>query len=190
MRFRNAPFPQPLALVYTDAQTTGSVMNKITPPDVYVADTGTTKGRGVFASRAFRAGEIVEVAPVVVIPRPSITTTRVLRAPGATTLQETPLEKVEVKFVQEFRVLLFAWDRLASVPGTDALALGYGSLYNSASPANLRYQADPAETALYFIAERDIREHEEMTINYNAIGGGAEWKDQNWFVRMGVAPIP
>ena len=34
-------------------------------PQVYIAATGTDKGRGVFAARAFAAGEIVERAPVI-----------------------------------------------------------------------------------------------------------------------------
>ena len=42
-------------------------MNRIHPPDVYVADTLTGKGRGVFAGRDFREAEVVEVAPVIVI---------------------------------------------------------------------------------------------------------------------------
>jgi len=44
-----------------------SPMNRIHPPDVYVADTLTGKGRGVFAGRDFREAEVVEVAPVIVI---------------------------------------------------------------------------------------------------------------------------
>lgn len=162
-------------------QTSQSLMTKITPADVYVTHTGTAKGRGVFASRAFRAGEIVEVAPVVVIPKPTTSTTRDVKTPRIIETRGT---------VTEFDVLLFAWDQLAGVAGTAALALGYGSLYNSANPANLRYEAVPAETALRFTAVRDIEGNEELTINYNAIGGGAEWVDQNWFQRKGIPPVP
>jgi hypothetical protein len=35
------------------------------PPSVYVKDTGTAKGRGVFALRDFTAGEVIELCPVV-----------------------------------------------------------------------------------------------------------------------------
>ena len=165
-------------------------MNTVTPPDVHVKDTGTPRGRGVFASRAFRARELVEIAPVVVVPHPVVTTIRALKAPGTTVFQETPSTKLEVKFVREFKLLVFAWDKLAHVPGASALALGYGSLYNSANPANLQFEADPAEMAIRFSAVRDIEANEELTINYNASGGGAEWKDQNWFVRMDITPEP
>jgi hypothetical protein len=44
----------------------------ITSPDVYVKDTGTEKGKGVFAVRAFSKDEIVEVALVIVIDYPFV----------------------------------------------------------------------------------------------------------------------
>jgi len=166
-------------------------MSKVIPPDVYVKDTGMPKGRGVFASRRFHANEIVEISPVVVVPHPiATTTTSRLKAPGITMFRPNPSVKVEIKFVKEFGVLMFAWDRLARIPDTSALALGYGSLYNSANPANMRFEADPAELTLRFIAAREIQADEELTINYNALGGGAESKDQNWFVRMNITPEP
>jgi hypothetical protein len=156
------------------------VKAKVVPPAVYVADTGTAKGRGVFAARSFAAGEVVEIAPVVIVAAPVTTTT--VRPP--------PNVKVDVRFVREFKVLVFSWAHLAKVPNTCALALGYGSLYNSANPANMRYEADASESIIRFIAVRDIRADEELTINYNAEGGGAEWKDQNWFTHMEVTALP
>jgi hypothetical protein len=135
----------------------------------------------VFASRAFCAGDVVEIAPVVVIPVPEITeTTRRLR-PTSTTIRPAPYIKVVVEFVREFQVLVYHWDHLANVPGTRALALGYGSLYNSANPANMRYEADASQHVMRFIAHRDIHANEELTINYDG-EGGVEWQDHNWFV--------
>lgn len=43
--------------------------------------------------------------------------------------------------------------------------------------------------SLRFISVREINEGEELTVNYNAIGGGAEWGNDNWFDRMNVKPI-
>lgn len=40
------------------------------PPSVYVKDTGTSKGRGVFAARAFKDKEVIEICPVVLIRMP------------------------------------------------------------------------------------------------------------------------
>ena len=44
-------------------------MNTIHPADVYVKDTGTIKGRGVFALRDFAEGEVVEQCPVIILLR-------------------------------------------------------------------------------------------------------------------------
>jgi hypothetical protein len=87
------------------------------------------------------------------------------------------------------KTLVFDWAVLAGVPGTHALALGYGSMYNSDNPANLRYEADRQRLLLRFVAVRDIAEGEELTVNYNAIGGGATWHDNNWFDRMKIKPV-
>lgn len=141
------------------------MQQNIFPASVYVADTGTPKGRGIFAAKPFGTGETIEVAPVVVF------------ALGSTKLP-TPIKR-----------LIFQWGHLIGDPGPQALALGYGSLYNHNNPANMRYQADAASQTMHFIAVRDITQGEELTINYNAHGGGAEWHDDAWFQRMGVAPI-
>lgn len=159
-------------------------MLRVIPPAVYVRDTGTSKGRGVFAAKEFHANEVVEIAPVVIVPNFTTETTTT----SGTTLRPAPgIEvQVKVKFVREFKLLLFNWNRLANVPGTRALALGYGSLYNSANPASMRYDAHPSQLAMRFIADRDIQADEELTVNYDADGGGAEWKDHNWFVRHNI----
>ena len=70
-----------------------------------------------------------------------------------------------------------------------AIAGGYGSMYNHANPANMIYQADPVALTLVFTATRAINREEELTINYNARGGGRAWHDENWFKREGVIPI-
>jgi hypothetical protein len=143
-------------------------MNRIQPPDVYVADTRTGKGRGVFAERDFRETEVVEVAPVIVIEN------------GATEiLRQTILRTYD-----------FDWQVLA---GTEhqatAIACGYGGMYNHANPANMSYRADPVALTLVFTAARDINREEELTINYNARGGSSVWHDDNWFEREGISSI-
>lgn len=138
---------------------------QLLPPSVYIQDTGTAKGRGVFAARAFACGEVVEVCPVLVIHRP---------------ISLLP---------EEIKTRVFSWSVLAKVPNTQAIALGYGSMYNHDNPANMRYEADSQNSLLRFIAVCDINEGEELTVNYNAIGGGAQWHDDNWFDRMNVKLI-
>ena len=137
----------------------------ILPPAVYVKDTGTPKGRGVFASKAFGDGEVVEVCPVV------------LFALGAAPLPE------------EIKRLMFNWGYLVGRLGLHAFALGYGSLYNHNNPANMRYEADASTQVLRFVAVRHVDADEELTINYNAHGGGAKWNDDAWFERMNVQPV-
>jgi hypothetical protein len=86
----------------------------------------------------------------------------------------------------EVRQLLYNWGVLGGAPGTHCLALGYGSMYNHANPANMRYVADTAQGALCFVATRAIGVGEELTVNYNAFAGGTESTSDTWFARMGV----
>jgi uncharacterized protein len=131
-------------------------------PQVYVRETGTAKGRGVFAARPHAQGQTVEVCPVVLFS-------------GAFASVPDPVRK-----------LLFNWSVLADVPSTHCLALGYGSMYNHQNPANMRYEADASAAVLRFIAVRAIAQDEELTVNYNAIGGGPASDADTWFARMGI----
>lgn len=133
--------------------------------DMYVADTGTAKGRGVFAARDFTAGEVVELAPVVLFD---------------SSFGNLP---------SQIRELLFNWAYLAESSTAHGLALGYGSLYNHANPANLRYEADPVNRVLRFIAARHVAAGEELTINYNATGGGNQSEQGTWFACHGVDEV-
>jgi uncharacterized protein len=49
---------------------------------------------------------------------------------------------------------------------TSAIALGYGSIYNHSFEPNARYYDGRNETKL-FVAIRDIKAGEEITVNYN-----------------------
>jgi hypothetical protein len=130
------------------------------PPALCIRDSGTARGRGVFAGRAFRAGELVEASPVVVLDAPFDALPPALRR------------------------MVFAW------PGSSrhALALGYGSLYNGANPANLRFERDTVHGAIRFFAVRDIAVGEELTINYSAPDGREASPHDDWFVDHGIRP--
>lgn len=134
-------------------------------PRLVVKDTGTGRGRGVFAGRAFAAGEIVETAPVLLL--------------------KVPFDRLP----ELLKTYVFDWEVLAGVPGTHAVALGFGSLYNHANPANLCYRADARASRILYVAARGIDAGDELTINYNAQGGVAEWPDDNWFERFDIALI-
>jgi hypothetical protein len=139
---------------------------RILPPAVYVKHTGTPKGRGVFAGRAFKLGEIVEACPVVLFdPLPS---------------RELPLDIGRI---------VFGWGKLLGLPRRrPAIVLGYGSIYNHGNPAGLRCEADAANSILRFVAIRDIEADEELTINYSSIGSGVS-SDDTWFKGNGVKLI-
>jgi uncharacterized protein len=140
----------------------------VPPQGLYLADTGTAKGRGVFAARAFEDGEVVEAAPVVVCEG------RIQTLPAA------------------IRELLFDWRVLAGtdrIGGAHGLVLGYGSLYNHDNPANLRYEADPQDPVLRFVATRRIGAGEELTINYHEAAGSFASTGDPWFAHRGFAPV-
>lgn len=131
-------------------------------PAVCVRDTGTPKGRGAYATRAFAAGELVEACPALLF------------------------HGKPASLPEELRRVLFNWGVLADVRSTHCLPLGYGCIYNHENPANMRYAADVATQQLRFIAVRAIGTGEELTINYNALGGGHESDADSWFTRQGV----
>jgi len=95
------------------------------------------KGRGVFAVRRIRKGELIEKVPMLVLPDD---------------------ENLEGSVVSKY---CFAWGR-----GTVALALGFGSLYNHSYRPNARYD-DVGPQTKEFTALRDIEPGEEIVVNYN-----------------------
>lgn len=129
-----------------------------------VRDTGSPRGRGAFATQALARGETVELCPVILF------TGSFASVPA------------------QVRQILFNWGVLAGTAPMHCLALGYGSMYNHDNPANMRYEADVALRGLRFVAIRDITAGEELTVNYNAVGGGHESEADTWFAGHGIAP--
>ena len=121
----------------------------------YLAPSGTRKGSGVFASRAIAAGEVVEVAPVIHL--------------------KSAFDQLDPGLQRR----VFDWERLASIAGVSALALGYGSMYNHSNPANMSYESVLAGHAIRFTAACDIGVDEELTINYYS--GASESVEDLWF---------
>ena len=95
------------------------------------------KGRGVFARRLIRKGQVIETVPVIVLPAEEV-------GDGSAMMS-----------------YCFEWGR-----GRMALALGYGSLYNHSYRPNARYD-DVGPKTKEFTALRDIEPGEEITVNYN-----------------------
>lgn len=119
------------------------VWSGATTADPMVVGPSVLHGRGVFATRPISAGELVHVAPVLV-------------------LSDEDFDQVAGT---PFEGHLYEW-----AEGGAAFALGFGSVFNHATPSNLRYErtddAHPSAPAHAYIARRDVAEGEELTIDY------------------------
>lgn len=97
------------------------------------------KGRGVFARRLIRQGEVLDQSPVIVIAAKE-------------------WESIERTILFNY---CYGW-------GDDmALALGMGSLFNHSYQPNTLYTRKFDEQIIEYTALRDIQPDEEITINYN-----------------------
>lgn len=108
-------------------------------------------GRGVFAAEPIAEGEVVEVAPVIIIPA----------------------EEVPALETTSLRDHWYGWND----DGDAAVVFGHASFYNHADEPTCRYEAHEVLDALVVLARRDISPGEELTIDYT--GGGKEelWFD-------------
>lgn len=121
-------------------------------PHLYVAPSKVDL-RGVFCTVDIKAGEVIEICPVLVVP-----------ADETQLLDETILHNY-----------VFLW-------GDDdkqgAIVFGYGSMYNHAYDPNAEYSADYNDDTFSVYALKDISAGEEIFINYN---GDPENKKLVWF---------
>ncbi|MGG0656410.1 SET domain-containing protein [Rummeliibacillus pycnus] len=117
---------------------------------IILKDTG-KYGRGLFASRDIKKDELIEVSPAVISPN-----------------REWKYLKKTVLFYY-----CFYW-------GDDdtAIVLGLGSLFNHSYTPNITFYNNEENSSVDFYALRDIKEGEELTINYN---GETDDKSPLWF---------
>lgn len=111
------------------------------------------RGRGVFAGVPIEEGESIERCYVIVIP-------------------EEQLQHLGNTILHEY---FFQW---GGTRDAGAIALGYGSLYNHSNEPNAMYVRKIEEGILEFVALRDIRAGEEITVSYH---GGFGEKTPVWF---------
>lgn len=116
----------------------------------YVADSA-LGGRGVFAAVAIAAGDVVEVAPVIVVP-----------ASEVESLEASPL-----------RDHWYGW----TDDGDAAVAFGHASFYNHATDPTCLYEAHDVLDALVVRTRRDVAAGEELTIDYTDGGTNELWFD-------------
>ena len=111
-------------------------------------------GRGVFALKNFKKGEIIEKCPIILLNKKDLVF-----------LDKTPLYDY-----------YFSW-----VKGGGVIALGFGSIYNHSYEPNAVYKKDVKNNLLIFKALRNIKKGEEINVNYN---GDPKNKEKVWFEKI------
>lgn len=96
------------------------------------------KGLGVFARNKIKDGELIEVAPILVLNK---------RAMGVETLND----------------YLFVFDKENE---TYALPLCYGALYNHSDKPNATWSMDYEKQQMRFVAKTAILDGQEITVSY------------------------
>src|SRR3972149_1064216 len=115
----------------------------LTSNKIYIASSKIRNaGRGVYAGRDIKKGEIIEKCPVIEIPKNDVSN-----------LKDSILVTYFFYFGKKKERLF--------------IALGFGSIYNHAYKANAKYEIRPKEKTLDFIALNDIKKGDETTVNYN-----------------------
>jgi SET domain-containing protein len=110
-------------------------------------------GRGIFATRNIKKGELIHEAPIII----------------------SPCEEYKNLKKTVFIEYVFWWGEKLE---ERALALGYGSLFNHSYTPNALYKLNLAQKTIDFYAHSDIIAGEEIRINYN---GDPEDETAVWF---------
>lgn len=116
---------------------------RITGSDVFWKETTAGKGRGVFAGRDFKKGEVIEIAPVIPVSSRNVIESG--EAPDG---------------------YLLDWD--GNYEDEEyCMPLGYIMLYNHSKTPNIMLDQDFDAYTMSVIALNDIKAGEEMCWNYN-----------------------
>jgi len=111
-------------------------------------------GRGVFARCDIKKDELIEKCPVVEVP------------------------KYDVSNVRE-GILVTYFFYFGKNKQRLAIALGFGSIYNHSYKPNATYKIRHKEKTIDFIALKNIKKDDEITVNYNY--GISKDKSPLWF---------
>ncbi len=122
---------------------------------IFIKDSKIAKGeRGVFAARNIKRDELIEECPIIEI------------------------EKEDPSNIKE-GILITYFFYVGEKKERVAVALGFGSIYNHTYSPNATYKIKIREKIMDFIAIRDIKKDEEITVNYNS--GNPQDKTPLWF---------
>lgn len=112
-------------------------------------------GRGVYARCDIKKDEIIEKCPIIEVPKHDLSNLR---------------ESILVTYF-----FYFGKNKNRLV-----IALGFGSIYNHSYEPNARYVLRRTEKTLDFIALKDIKKDDEITVNYNSYPNPKD-KKPLWF---------
>lgn len=98
-------------------------------------------GRGVYAARNIKAGELVEASPVLI-------------------LDEWEDGKLSPTVLNRY---VFAWN---DNRGVSAIAFGFGSMFNHSTRENITYENNYENSTVEFMALRDIKKGRQLFIDY------------------------
>ncbi len=96
------------------------------------------KGRGVFATENLKKGEVIEVAPIIILQHE---------------------ELIDTKWNTLFDYYFWLDDFVV-------LALGFGSMYNHSEEPSAKYKINQKQKTITFTAIKDIKKDEEIFFNY------------------------
>ena len=127
-------------------------MNNINPSQkIYIAHSKTKDaGKGVFAKKNIKKGEIIERCPFIEIN------------------ENDPANVYGSKLVTYFLYFGKQKDRIA-------VLLGFGSIYNHSEKPNCKCKVKPKEKAVEFIATKQISSGEEIKFNYKGNSSKDLW---------------
>jgi SET domain-containing protein len=121
----------------------------------YVKKSGVPdSGRGVYAKVDIKKNEVIERAPIIEIPEHD-----------AANLNKS--------------ILVTYFFYFGKNKQRQAIALGFGSLYNHSHKPNAIYKIKQTENRIDFIALKDIKKDDEILINYSY--GNQKDKSPLWF---------
>ncbi|MFH1971042.1 MAG: SET domain-containing protein-lysine N-methyltransferase [Patescibacteria group bacterium] len=129
----------------------------LTSDKVYIGESRILNaGRGVFARRDIKKGEIIERCPIIEVSKHD-----------TSNLKESILVTYFFYFGKNMERL--------------AIVLGFGSIYNHSYKPNARFKTNQKEKIIDFIALNDIKKGNEITFNYYNSKNSKDKKSPLWF---------
>lgn len=126
-----------------------------TSSKIYIADSKIKKaGRGVFASKEIKKGEVIEICPIILLPK-------------------NDLSNLNGSMLMEY------FFYLGKEKNQIAIVLGFGSIYNHSIKPNSKYKIFIKEKIIKFTAIENIKKEIEITFNYK--GYNSKIKNPLWF---------